>query len=435
MRVHVHDYSGHPFQVQLSRQLAAQGHEVVHGYCTQYVTGRGLLERGPGDPTTLAFAPLSAGVPLVKYAPVARTRFELSYAAAWQRQLDADQFDVVVACNVPLFALARMRQYFAARGQRWVLWHQDIYSLALAAEASNRLPRPAATAVSAAVQRLEAAQVRSADAVVAIGEGFVRQYREWGQRSDHVRVIPNWAPLEHIRPGRRDNQWAARNQLPTEPVRLLYAGTLGRKHNPLLLLDVLDAVRARGVDAILTVVSEGIGADDLAAAAGDRSDVRILGYQSAEDLPDMLASADAVIALLEPHAASFCVPSKVLSYLSAGRPIVALVPEGNPAADDVAVAGGFVGPPTREGARSAGEWVADLGRDPEGLAVLGKRARALAEERFDIGRIGAQFEGLLQQVVAGVEVPVAARRREVKLERSGSREHAVSAGSRSPGAP
>ncbi|HZY75409.1 MAG TPA: glycosyltransferase [Jatrophihabitantaceae bacterium] len=434
MRVHVHDYSGHPFQVQLSRQLAAQGHEVVHGYCTQYVTGRGLLERAPGDPRTLEFAPLSAGVPLVKYAPVARTRFELSYAAAWQRQLDADQFDVVVACNVPLFALARMRQYFAARDQRWVLWHQDIYSLALAAEARSRLPRPAAAAVSTAVQRLEAAQVRSADAVVAIGDGFVRQYGEWGQRSDHVQVIPNWAPLDHIRPGRRDNEWAARHQLPSEPVRLLYAGTLGRKHNPLLLLDVLDAVRARGVEAVLTVVSEGIGADDLAAAAGDRPDVRILGYQSAEDLPDMLASADAVIALLEPHAAAFCVPSKVLSYLSAGRPIVALVPEGNPAADDVAVAGGFVGAPTREGARAAGEWVANLGRDPEGLAVLGKRARALAEERFDIERIGAQFEGLLHRVVTGRDAPVAVRRRHVSLERAGSREHAVSAGSRLPGA-
>lgn len=399
MRVNVHDYSGHPFQVQLSRHLAGRGHEVVHGYCTQYVTGRGLLERGPGDADSLSFAPVTARAPLVKYAPVARTRFELSYARAWQRQLERDRFDVVVACNVPLFALARMRRWFAARRQSWVLWHQDIYSLGVAAEAQAKLPRFAAAAVSAGVQRIERAQVRSADAVVAIGEGFVHRYREWGESTRHVRVIGNWAPLDHIRPGERDNAWAAASGLPAAPVRLLYAGTLGRKHNPMLLLDLLDEVRGRGVDVVLTVVSEGVGADDLAAATRGRGDVRILGYQAAERLPEVLASADAVVALLEPHAAAFCVPSKVLSYLAAGRPIVALLPGGNPAGDDVAAAGGFVGAPTADGARAAGEWLARMARDPEGLAVLGKRARALAEERFDIGRIGAQFEDVLHEVV------------------------------------
>ncbi len=30
MRILVHDYSGHPFQAQLSRELARRGHDVVH---------------------------------------------------------------------------------------------------------------------------------------------------------------------------------------------------------------------------------------------------------------------------------------------------------------------------------------------------------------------------------------------------------------------
>jgi len=30
MRIGIHDFSGHPFQVQLSRELASRGHEVVH---------------------------------------------------------------------------------------------------------------------------------------------------------------------------------------------------------------------------------------------------------------------------------------------------------------------------------------------------------------------------------------------------------------------
>jgi glycosyltransferase involved in cell wall biosynthesis len=395
--VNLHDFSGHPFQAQLSRNLAARGHEVLHSYSSQYVTGHGLLARREGDAGGLRFAPVTAGQPLVKYSPAGRARFELSYAQAWQRQLDREQFDVVLACNVPLFALARMRHYFAHRRQPWVFWHQDIYSLGIAGEAERRLPPRAARLVSTRAQRIERAQVRSADAVVAIGEPFLAQYRRWGLRTDHVQVIPNWAPLDHLRPGPRENVWADQHGLPGDPVRLLYAGTLGRKHNPLLLLDLLDAVRARGIDALLTVVSEGVGADDLAAAAAGRGDVRVLGYQPAEAFPDVLASADAVIALLEPDAAEFSVPSKVLSYLSVGRPVVALLPGSNPSAADVRAAGGVVADPSPAGARAAAVWLAEVARIPGGFAELGRRARLLAETRFDIDPITTRFEQVLDR--------------------------------------
>lgn len=393
MRVNLHDFSGHPFQAQLSRNLAARGHDVVHTYSAQFVTGHGNLEVGPGDPSGLRFLGLTADAPMIKYSPVGRTHFELSYATAWQQLLDAEPFDLVVACNIPLFALARMRRYFARRNQPWVLWHQDIYSLGIASEAARKLPAPAARLVSRRVQRMERAQVEAARAVVAIGDGFRAKYDEWGVRQDAVHVIPNWAPLDELTPGTRDNAWSRRHELPADTLRLMYAGTLGRKHNPLLLLELLDGVRARGVDATLIVVSEGVGADDLAAAAGERTDVRILGFQPAAELSDVLASADVMVALLEPDAAQFSIPSKVHSYLCAGRPTVALVPQGNPAAEAVEEAGGFVGTPTSEGARAAADWLAV--QDREVLTKIGGQARALAEARFDIDAIGTRFEQIL----------------------------------------
>jgi putative colanic acid biosynthesis glycosyltransferase WcaI len=395
MRLNVHDFSGHPFQVQLSRNLAGRGHEVLHEYSSQYVTGHGRLSVQPGDPSTLRIEAVTAPVPMVKYSPVARTRFELAYAGAWQRKLSVERPDVVVACNVPLFALARMRRYFARTRQPWVLWHQDVYSLGVAAEAQRRLPSPVAAAVRRGVEGLEKSQVASANAVVAIGEPFLQQYARWGVVREGVTVIPNWAPLDELTPGPRENDWSRRHNVPTEPIRLMYAGTLGRKHNPLLLLEVLDRVRALGRDAILIVISEGVGADDLAAAASDRGDVRILGYQPAEELSDVLASADVLVALLEPDAAQFSVPSKVLSYLSVGRPIIALVPDGNPSAVDVTAGGGFVAPPTTEGARNAAKWLVEVTAQSSRLDSIGERARNLAADRFNVGRIGSQFESIL----------------------------------------
>ena len=402
MRLNLHDFSGHPFQVQLARNLAARGHSVLHGYSSQYVTGHGRLDVGPEDPAGLRIEGVTADAPMVKYSPLGRTRFEMAYADAWRRSLEAEPFDVVVACNVPLFALARMRRYFARRNQPWVLWHQDVYSLGVASEAVRKLPKPAARVVCERVQRIEQAQINSAAAVVAIGEPFRTQYERWGVRTDHVRVIPNWAPLDELVPGERDNAWSRRQNLPTGPIRLMYAGTLGRKHNPLLLLELLDGVRARGMDAVLVVVSEGVGADDLKAAAGDRDDVRFLGYQPAEEMSDVLASADVMVALLEPEAAEFSVPSKVLSYLSAGRPTIALVPAGNPCADDVRTAGGCVATPDAAGARAAADWLRTTGSDRSGLSTLGQKARTLAAERFDIDRIGSEFEEILAGVAGSV---------------------------------
>lgn len=395
MRLNVHDFSGHPFQVQLSRELAGRGHHVVHTYSTQFVTGRGRLEVEAADPSTLRIEGVTCRQPMVKYSPVGRTRFEWDYAATWRESFERDPADVVVACNVPLFALARMKRHFARIGQPWVLWHQDLYSLGVGAEAARKLPGPLATMARTAVERLERAQVHAASGVVAISEAMVHQYHRWGVTREDVHVIPNWAPLDDISPGARDNAWARAHNLPEKAVRLMYAGTLGRKHNPLLLLDILDAAKARGIDAYLVVASEGVGADDLAAAAGSRPDVRIVGYQPAEQLSDMLASADVVLALLEPDAAYFSVPSKVLTYLSAGRPIAALVPVGNPAAQDVARIGGFVGAPTSSGAAEAADWLRSAIDRPHGLATIGQAARDLAETRFAIAKIGDSFEQVL----------------------------------------
>lgn len=400
MRLNLHDYSGHPFQAQLARYLASRGHEVVHTYSAQYVTGRGRLDLQPGDPQQLTFHGITADAPMIKYSPVGRARFELAYAAAWQEWLANEEFDLVVACNVPLLALARMRRYFARRRQPWVLWHQDIYSMGMSAELQRKLPAPFARRVAGRLERLEAAQVASANAVVGISDAFMAKYAEWHVRKPARQyVVPNWAPLDELIPSERDNAWARRNNLPADGVRIVYAGTLGRKHNPLLLLDLLDKCRQRGVPASLLVVSEGVGADDLRAAAGDRADVQVLGYQPAEDMSEVLGSADVLVALLEPDAAQFSVPSKVLSYLSVGRPIVALVPEGNPAAQDVNLAGGCAAEPTADGASTAADWIAQVSKDPRDLAARAARARSLAEERFDIASIGARFEDIFATVL------------------------------------
>jgi glycosyltransferase involved in cell wall biosynthesis len=245
--------------------------------------------------------------------------------------------------------------------------------------------------------RLERRQIAGASGVVPIANSFVERYETWGLDTSHVSVIPNWAPLDDIVPVTRNNRWAAENDLDEDSFRLLYSGTLGRKHNPRLLLDLLDGVQAAGISASLTICSEGIGADDIRQATRGRDDVRLLGFQPADRLAEVLSAGDVVIALLEPTASQFSVPSKVLSYFAAGRPVAGLMPLDNPAAHDIHATGGCVATPDREGVIQASEWIAEVARSPTTLQTIGAGARLYAESRFDIKSIADQFEAVFER--------------------------------------
>ena len=409
MRIQMHDFSGHPFQAELSRELAARGHIVDHVYSTQYGSGKGTLEPTADDSPRLTFSPLTANQPFQKYSAVGRVKFERAYAAAWLEHLKRTPADCVVACNVPLFTLAQFQRAAARRKQPWMLWHQDLFSNAIAEELGRRLPGPAAVAGRAAVRRMEATVVRKATKVVAIGEEFRQAYRQWGLDTNHVTVIPNWAPLEEISPRPRDNAWS-RQLLPgQQELRLLYAGTLGRKHNPLLLAGLLRSALEAGLPVRLIVASEGDGIEILREdlARDQTLPVTFLPFQPAAELPDMLGSADVLVTILEPGASRFSIPSKVLSSLAAGRPILGLMPEDNPAAGDILAADGFVGPPTDFGIAGAVGWLRQLYADPAAAQRIGAKGRSLAESRFGIGPITDRFETVFRLAAPGKPAPFA----------------------------
>ena len=404
--IQVHDFSGHPFQAELSRELARLGHTIEHTFSGQYASGKGMLERRPGDPESLSFRAIQASRPFEKYSPVGRVRFERSFARTWTDQLVKERPDLVVACNVPLFALHRFARFARHSGLPYVLWHQDVFSIALGEELERRLnrlpvvPRPMVRAGSQYFTSLEREVVESARRVVAIDDAFVRQYEAWGLDTSHVEVIPNWAPIDEIVPRERDNEWAGANLGRQEPLRLLYAGTLGRKHNPLLLVDLLEGLRQRGVDAELTVISEGEGAELLAESAAARpaiaAFVRLLPFQPAEQLSQVLGSGDVLVALLEPGASKFSIPSKVLSYLASGRPVLGIMPAANPAAADIEQVGGCVVQPDHDGVAAAVAWLETLAHDPRRRADLGRRGRELAVQRFGIESIAKRFLAVIE---------------------------------------
>ena len=78
MRILLHDYSGHAFLVQLARQLARDGHQVLHVHFPGFQTPKGPLTPQPGDPPGFETRGLSLPGDFAKYSYVKRQGQELA---------------------------------------------------------------------------------------------------------------------------------------------------------------------------------------------------------------------------------------------------------------------------------------------------------------------------------------------------------------------
>jgi glycosyltransferase involved in cell wall biosynthesis len=275
-----------------------------------------------------------------------------------------------------------------------VFWQQDVISVAVDAEARRRFP-VAGAAIGALTSRLERNLLAASDHIVVISEDFLPILQRWHLDGEAVSVIENWAPLEELGAAPITGaRWAEAHDLVGRTV-LMYTGTLGLKHNPGLLLDLARSIGDRD-DVRVVVISEGLGADWLRAETeGDPAPALVLlPYQPYDVLPEVMASADVLVAILEPDAGVFSVPSKVLSYHCAGRPILAAIPAVNLAARIIERTGsGVVVEPSDGQGFVARAW--ELIEQPATRRKMGMRARCYAEETFDIAAIGTRFEDLL----------------------------------------
>jgi colanic acid biosynthesis glycosyl transferase WcaI len=406
LRVVVHDYAGHPHQARLSRELARRGHEVLHLHCPSYRSGKGALSRTASDPPGFAVEPVALDERFEKYAPWKRLRQECSYGRRLVERISAYRPDVVVSSNNPLFSQQLLLRWCRRNRIRFVFWQQDIYGVAMQRGLARRLPVLGA-AVGHLFVALERRQLRSSSAVVCISEDFRPFLLEAGVPAERIFVVENWAPLDELSPRPRDNAWARSHGLVGKQV-LLYSGTLGVKHNPELLLELARSFHDDPCVRVV-VVSEGRGADAirLGIAAEGLDNLLLLDFQPYADLPDVLATGDVLLAILEQDAGVFSVPSKVLSYHCAERPLLAAVPDTNLSAHvlERARSGVVVSPDDPQALAAAARTLL------EDLALrerLGHNAWRYAERAFDIERIGDRFDQIVQAPKSPVARPAAA---------------------------
>ncbi|HJL77075.1 MAG TPA: glycosyltransferase family 4 protein, partial [Acidimicrobiales bacterium] len=284
-------------------------------------------------------------------------------------------FDAVMALPPPL-TLAPAG-WIAARRHRCplVLNVQDVFpDVAIEVEA---ITSPLAIRLFRSLERFS---YRRSDAVTVLSDDLAANVvgKLPGSSSDPlVRVIPNFVDTTAIRPLDRDTTYRSELGLGERTV-VMYAGNLG--HSQSLWIIVEAARRHRDRDDIAYVINGGgVAAGELGRAAEELPNLTVVGYQPAERVPEVLATADMHVVALRRGLAASSVPSKMYSILAAGRPLIASVDEGSEVARVVGEAGAGVAVPP-EDAEAFIAAVERLASDAEERWSMGASGRAWAEQ-------------------------------------------------------
>lgn len=398
MRVLVHDFGGYAFPVQLSEALHARGYEVVHMYCGSHQTTPPGVTGATNTKAGFRVEAISLPAPLNKYNLVKRWQQERLYGRLAAAAIASIQPDVVLSANTPLDAQIKIQRTCTAHSIPFVFWLQDLISIATNQILSQKIPI-AGHMVGALYTSLEKKLLQRSDAIVAITDGFSDQLQRWSVDMKQVATIPNWAPLNRIPVTDKRNVWAQAQGL-DDAFCFMYTGTLGMKHNPAFLLELAKAFR-KHKDVRVVVVSQGKGANWLAAEKENLhlNNLLLYPYQPADQLPEVLGTADVLLALLDAKAGAFSVPSKVLTYLCAQRPLLLALPKDNQAATMVKTinAGLITGSEDMQAFIAGAQ---QLYADPAQRDTLGQHARTHAEEAFSIESICTAFEEVLARAIS-----------------------------------
>jgi glycosyltransferase involved in cell wall biosynthesis len=239
------------------------------------------------------------------------------------------RYDLVIAnSHPPVLMGCALRVIHAIRGTRYIYHCQDLHPESAALAGDLQYGR-----LYERLLRWDAKTCDKADRVVVLSRDMADEILARGLTLDNVSIINN-PPLAA--------DAIARPKLPPplddriDTVRFLFAGNLGRFQGLERLVAAARLIAGR-VPFQLIFMGEGSAKRELTALAGELLGSRIV-FVPQQPLGTALAAmrvCDYGVVSLMPNVYRFAYPSKSMTYLSAGCPIVALVEQQSELAETI----------------------------------------------------------------------------------------------------
>jgi colanic acid biosynthesis glycosyl transferase WcaI len=389
-----------PLNTQLCEHLASRGHRIsvatgfphypdwkvpdaYRGKLWQRETRNGVvIHRGyifvPAQPT-----------------PLRRILYDTSIGlSSLLRGLPIWNVDLVLAVSPPLQAGLAGHVLARLKGAPFLFQIMDLVpDLAIAL---GMLQNPWAIRLA---RTLESHVYSRADAILVISDSFAANLSSKGVPRSKIFSIPLCVDTRFIQPNAPRDGFRNAHRIGQTDFLVLYTGNMGAKQK---LSNVLEAAAQLPELREILFCFAGGGAERtrLKACARSRalSNVLFLALQQPSALPGMFAAADVLLLNQSAKVVDTVVPSKLLTYMAAGRPVIAAVNAASEAAQCIERAGcGLIVEP--ENPTALAEAIRLLYASRELASQLGARGRLFAEEHFACERVFRLYEDLFLSFV------------------------------------
>jgi len=232
----------------------------------------------------------------------------------------------------------------------------------------------------------------NADRVVCLCQAFVDKLAARGITPQKLQVIPDWADTQTVYPIAGVTAFRKANKLAEDQCLIMHTGNMGKKQ------DLMNVVRAAELsqdksELIWLLVGQGEERAAIEEEIRQRQlrNIRVLPLQPKDGMAEMYSAADMLLLNQKAAVEDSVIPSKLLTYMAAGRTILAAVNERSEAARQIREArcGVLV---CSEDPRALVEAVSALWRDPDLRQKLGANGRAYADRHFTKQKVLHEYD-------------------------------------------
>ena len=382
LKVIIHDYAGHPNPFKLAEELSKKI-EVHYLYFINDAGPKGNFFNIKNK--NLHVEPVGYDIKYNKENFIMRLFNDIKYGLCVAKIINKIKPDIVLSGNTPTFAQQNIIKSAKKNNSKFIFWVQDFYSLAVKNILEKKF-KYLSVPIALVFKYMEKIQLYKSDNIIVIADSFLPILNKWGI-FENINHIPNWGNLDNLNNNEnKDNDFSKQNNLNPEKFRLLYTGTLALKHNP----DIIVKIAEFNPDIELLIVAAGSGYKKLLNSNNLPSNIKLLPLQPFEIFNNVLNTSDVCLAILNKDASNFSVPSKILNYLCAERPILMFAPKDNLASKTIneANAGKVF---SSEDFEESTIFINKLIKDSEYRKQLSISAGKYAKKNFDINIIANKF--------------------------------------------
>jgi glycosyltransferase involved in cell wall biosynthesis len=233
--------------------------------------------------------------------------------------------DVVIGTSPPLpiaiagYNVARLKRVpfiFEVRD----LWPESLEGVGLGAEHSRIYE------VVASIVRF---LYKHSDHIVVVTPAFKDYLNSvWGVPVEKMSIVLNGVETDRFSPAQGSSEILRKFGVTEGKFVVSYIGTIGMAHGLETLLEVAQLLQSTSPELLLLLVGEGGNREELVRRARERQLTNIIftGQQPRENIPAIINSSDVCLALLKNQEVfKTVIPTKMLEFMSCGRPVVLAV--------------------------------------------------------------------------------------------------------------